>query len=391
MPSLKSGIVAMASLINNDLLARVNKRMVVDHRLTTPYYPQANGQVERLNRVLVDSLSMYCTEHLATWDEFLPSVLFSYRTSVHAVTGFTPFALMHGREARLPLDVMEGTKEDLIDDYQLYKTRLTLTLREANEAVKEAIKSSAILQKESWDDKVNKTTVLKVNDKVLMYLPSPKVARTAPEHAAKFASHWTGPLTVIESQYHNVYKVRDDITKRTFTANISNLQPFTGSQFLVAQDDEGQTPDSLINEQEEDLPKPVEPDPLIHTPTLSPNQSPRERSKRRPESKLEQKRQKKRTNAKYKDEYLQELESYGEYEVEEIINHRKLGNGRYNYLVKWKNASSPSWVAAKDIYTVDCLKDYWRSSNSSPNEVPRKFRKYINLPIKRLQLKLGTQ
>ena len=46
----------------NDLLERINKRMVVDHRVTTPYYPQANGQVERLNRVLVDSLSIYCSE-----------------------------------------------------------------------------------------------------------------------------------------------------------------------------------------------------------------------------------------------------------------------------------------------------------------------------------------
>ena len=65
----------------NDLLERINKRILVDHRVTTVYYPQANGQVERLNRVLVDSLSIYCSEHLATWDEFLPSVLFSYRTS----------------------------------------------------------------------------------------------------------------------------------------------------------------------------------------------------------------------------------------------------------------------------------------------------------------------
>jgi transposase InsO family protein len=79
----------------NDLLERLNKRMVVDHTVTSPYYPQANGQVERLNRVLVDSLSIYCSEHLATWDEFLPSVLFSYRTAHHAVTGVTPFAMIH--------------------------------------------------------------------------------------------------------------------------------------------------------------------------------------------------------------------------------------------------------------------------------------------------------
>ena len=43
-------------------------------------------------------------EHEEDWDELLDPVLFAIRTSVQESTKFTPFFLMHGREARFPLE-----------------------------------------------------------------------------------------------------------------------------------------------------------------------------------------------------------------------------------------------------------------------------------------------
>ena len=50
------------------------------------------------------------------WDQYLDSILFAIRTSVQATTKHTPFFFMHGREARLPLevekaDVIAGSKQ----------------------------------------------------------------------------------------------------------------------------------------------------------------------------------------------------------------------------------------------------------------------------------------
>ncbi|KAI8488904.1 hypothetical protein Bbelb_334220 [Branchiostoma belcheri] len=47
----------------------------------------------------------YVAAHQRDWDVHLPAVRFAYNTSCHATTGFSPFFLMHGREARLPLHV----------------------------------------------------------------------------------------------------------------------------------------------------------------------------------------------------------------------------------------------------------------------------------------------
>ena len=39
------------------------------------------------------------------WDLELPSALWAYRTSVKTSTGFTPFHLVYGKEALLPIEV----------------------------------------------------------------------------------------------------------------------------------------------------------------------------------------------------------------------------------------------------------------------------------------------
>uniref|UniRef100_UPI00292D4351 DDE-type integrase/transposase/recombinase n=1 Tax=Bradyrhizobium sp. 33ap4 TaxID=3061630 RepID=UPI00292D4351 len=76
------------------------------HRRTTAYHPQTNGLTERLNKTLADMISMYIDVEHRTWDEILPYVTFAYNTAVQETTGFTPFRLVHGRDASTMLDAM---------------------------------------------------------------------------------------------------------------------------------------------------------------------------------------------------------------------------------------------------------------------------------------------
>ncbi|GFV66162.1 retrovirus-related Pol polyprotein from transposon 17.6 [Trichonephila clavipes] len=93
----------------------------IDHRFTTAYHPQTNGLTERFNKTLADMLSMYVDVEQKNWDEILPFVTFAYNTAKQETTGFTPFYLLHGREAETTLDTILPFCPNDFDDNNITK------------------------------------------------------------------------------------------------------------------------------------------------------------------------------------------------------------------------------------------------------------------------------
>ena len=74
-------------------------------KLRTAYHPQCDGQVERFNRTLGNMIGTIASNNQKEWDLYLHQVLLAYRTNINESTGATPFSLLYGREARLPVDL----------------------------------------------------------------------------------------------------------------------------------------------------------------------------------------------------------------------------------------------------------------------------------------------
>ncbi|KAL0157405.1 hypothetical protein M9458_048651, partial [Cirrhinus mrigala] len=77
---------------------------------TTPYNPKSDGMIERFNRTLIDQLAKTLLTYGGEWDDYVKHVAFAYNTTTHSSTRFTPFFLTHGREARVPADVLLPTR-----------------------------------------------------------------------------------------------------------------------------------------------------------------------------------------------------------------------------------------------------------------------------------------
>ncbi|UYV72881.1 hypothetical protein LAZ67_10001063 [Cordylochernes scorpioides] len=90
----------------SSMIRDLNKHCRITHRTTTAYHPQTNGLTERLNKTIADMLFMYVDVNQKDWDEILPFVTFAYNTAKQGSTGFSPFYLVHGREAETPLDLL---------------------------------------------------------------------------------------------------------------------------------------------------------------------------------------------------------------------------------------------------------------------------------------------
>lgn len=75
----------------NHMMSELTTKLGLSHESSTPYYPQANGKVEVINKVLKTILQCMVGVHKSYWNFLLYDALWMYRTLVRIATGFTPF------------------------------------------------------------------------------------------------------------------------------------------------------------------------------------------------------------------------------------------------------------------------------------------------------------
>ena len=118
----------------NQLVDQLEEFTGFEHKIISAYHPQSNGLDERFNQTLKAQLQKLVHDHQDDWDELLDNVLFAYRSSQHDSTKFTPFLLMYGREARLPIDItLQPNSESLPEQELDLATRVERMLKRLHE------------------------------------------------------------------------------------------------------------------------------------------------------------------------------------------------------------------------------------------------------------------
>ena len=92
----------------NNLMYEFSRLIGIHKSRTTAYHPQCDGLVERQNRTIQAILSSFLSQHRDDWDNWVSLAIYSYNTSCHESTGFSPYEMVFGRDPRTPLEVDLG-------------------------------------------------------------------------------------------------------------------------------------------------------------------------------------------------------------------------------------------------------------------------------------------
>ncbi|KAK9070616.1 hypothetical protein SSX86_011018 [Deinandra increscens subsp. villosa] len=164
----------------------------INQIFTSVAHPQANGQVERANRSLVEGIKMRLEKYGGSWVDELPHVLWAHRTMPKTSNGETPFSLVYGTEAVIPAEIgipshrlqvqVTDNDEELRTNLDLLEERREITVIRESRYKKEMAKY--------YNAKV-KTQQYKEGEYVLR---SNEVSRALP--LGKMSPKWEGPYII---------------------------------------------------------------------------------------------------------------------------------------------------------------------------------------------------
>ena len=188
----------------NNLFAELETLCGVKKLRTTPYHPQCNGMVERMNKTVLGMLRTLPERSKSRWPESLDKLIYAYNCTTHDTTGYEPYFLMFGRRPKLPIDLILGDEEDEVNQEE-YAQKWERQMREAYRIVQE--KSATRKQKDIDRRKRDGKKILGdlvVGDRVLVK----NVRKKKERGPGKLRSHWEQKVYVVtEKKSEVVYAV----------------------------------------------------------------------------------------------------------------------------------------------------------------------------------------
>ena len=93
------------SRFTEEFFSALCKQLAIRQAMGSAHHPETDGQTERMNRVLEETLRHYVNDNMNNWDKLLPAAEFAINNSYQQSIGTTPFYLTYGYHPSMPMDV----------------------------------------------------------------------------------------------------------------------------------------------------------------------------------------------------------------------------------------------------------------------------------------------
>ena len=168
----------------------------VEHILATTGVARSNGQVERLNRIIINVISKLSADHPEKWYKYVPKLQRTINSTISKSTKVTPFELMFGVKMRTELDV-NINKMVANEMAEIFLSQRDELRAQAKKQIFNAQKA----YKQQYDKHRKNATTYKVGDLVA-------IKRTQFVSGKKLANGYLGPYKVTKCKRNDRYEVK---------------------------------------------------------------------------------------------------------------------------------------------------------------------------------------
>jgi hypothetical protein len=191
-------------------------------RMGTAYHPQTDGQTENSNKTLEIMLRSVIDFDQKDWDEHLAAAELAVNNSKNATTGFSPFYLFYGQEARLPLDLALAPLTGARDNPAAAEAtaRWRRAQQQALDNIEQAQRRQAV-----YANQRRRPLHFRIGDYVWLSSKNLKLVGEA-KRARKLTEPWIGPYMVKRVVNANAYELDLPASLQIHpVVNVSRLLP----------------------------------------------------------------------------------------------------------------------------------------------------------------------
>ena len=210
---------------NNHFFKSLCEHLGIQLQLTYSYHPRANGQVERLNRVIEEALRHFVSPAHDDWDTFLPHIEFCINSAKNEATGCTPFQLNRITPPLSPTAVAFGLHTN-------QKPHPSLLHRMYYNLAKQSL---SMAKQSMWSKPPEEGDLepFQVGRPVLLSLA--KVGLHHPSLRRKFTARWIGPCKILELVGSRAARIQLPTTLKQLRMHdvfhFSCLKPYINAHF----------------------------------------------------------------------------------------------------------------------------------------------------------------